>query len=529
MIIKIYKVFGFIFIMASLLFVMLSLLPFLYVIFFLVVLKKRAFNVMFGTYILTVLILHFFWKFDYNYLLNGTISGFLSALEIFLIIFSILLLFNLLKISGKLEDLKDFLKRFTNDKNILIILIGWFVVSFFEAIAGFGTPAAIAAPLLVFLGIRPLTAVIITLIADSTAVSFGAFGVPISKGIGSVVNSSSILKEITFNTGLINGIVSIFMPLLLLVVYYLLEKKNLKNLKPYIPISLFSGTVFGFFYTLSSYYLTAEFPSVIASLLGMIIVIFMLINGMFLGKKFKSKNFDKFLLSFLPYMLVITFLIFSRLNIFNIGDILKSIKLEINLIEPFNQFIFSFYTPGILIFLSFFIFSLIYKTKLEEYKEIVNNSFNKSKYALLTLLFTLAFVKLIIYSNNPNYSYLQSMPYNIASIFNNFGLYYLFISPFIGAFGSFIAGSATVSNIIFTSLQQNIALQNNLNPSIILALQNIGGGAGNMIAIHNIIAVSALVNIKNKESKIIKTNLKVLVTYCLLVSLLGYLLILFFY
>ncbi|NCC70911.1 L-lactate permease, partial [bacterium] len=167
------------------------------------------------------------------------------------------------------------------------------------------------------------------------------------------------------------------------------------------------------------------------------------------------------------------------------------------------------------------------RLSLNEFKNIVLISFNKSKLVLLTLIFTLAFVQLIIYSNL-NTSNLNGIPQIIALQFSNLGFFYLFVSPFIGAFGSYIAGSATVSNLIFSSLQESVAINNSLSSSLVLALQLAGASAGNMIAIHNIIAVLALVSLNGMESKIMKINLLIVFIYCFVLGLLAYLMYLFF-
>jgi lactate permease len=86
------------------------------------------------------------------------------------------------------------------------------------------------------------------------------------------------------------------------------------------------------------------------------------------------------------------------------------------------------------------------------------------------------------------------------------GRAYLISAPFIGVFGTFFAGSCTVSNILFVPLQFNTAIQLNLSPSLVVALQNIGGGLGSMIRVSGVIAACATVNAIGKEGKIILLN-----------------------
>ncbi len=489
----------------------------------------KAFKVMFLAYVLTFIILFFYWKSSLEILFASSLRGFIMSLEVFLIILSVLFLYYLMKNTGKLEILKNFLENISSDKQIQIILIAWFLVSFFEGIAGFGTPAAIAAPLLVLLGVRAFSAVVLSLIADSVAVSFGAFGTPIIVGIEASVESANI-AQISLYASILSGFISVFMPLVLLIVYNLLEYKNLKNLKKYIPLSLIAGLSFAIIYISSAFYLGPELPSVLASLIGFFIIMFCVKNGFFIKKEIKKNNLIKksnLFFSFSPYLFLILLFIITRLNFFALGDFLKMLSFKFNFLNSGIEYSINLFHPWFLIFFSFIVFFLIFRLSLNEFKNIVLISFNKSKLVLLTLIFTLAFVQLIIYSNL-NTSNLSGIPQIIASQFSNLGFLYLFVSPFIGAFGSYIAGSATVSNLIFSSLQESVAINNSLSSSLVLALQLAGASAGNMIAIHNIIAVLALVSLNGMESKIMKINLLIVFIYCFILGLLAYLIYLFF-
>jgi len=135
-----------------------SLLPFLVLTYLLLIQKVSAAKTMLAVYALTAGLLYFFWQADLHLLLGASLKGLVIGLELFLIIIGVMLLFFLLKHTGKLDDLERFFKAYSTDERIHVIIIGWFFVSFLEGVAGFGTPAAIAAPLLVVLGVKPLLA-----------------------------------------------------------------------------------------------------------------------------------------------------------------------------------------------------------------------------------------------------------------------------------------------------------------------------------------------------------------------------------
>jgi len=97
----------------------------------------------------------------------------------------------------------------------------------------------------------------------------------------------------------------------------------------------------------------------------------------------------------------------------------------------------------------------------------------------------------------------------------------IFFSPFIGGFGAFIAGSATVSTLLFGSFQYSAAIDLGLSISALLALQVIGAGVGNMIALTNIVAAEATVKIHGYEHEILRKTIIPCIIYLLIVAIIG--------
>ncbi len=487
-------------------YLILSLLPFLIIVYFLLFKEKKTYIVMAGTYLFTATILLIFWKMSSLVILTATFKGILIGLEIFLIIISILMLIDLMQKRGSIKIIENFLKKYTADKNVLIILIGWYLVIFFEGIAGFGTPVAIAVPILVFLGIKPFQAIIVCLISNSCVATFGAFGTPIIMGIAKSVENVN-LAQVSFYVGIFVSIISLFTPLLILLVYNFLEHKSIKSVKKYVSFALASGFFFSISVLFSSYYLGPKICLVFSSVAGLLATLFLLNSGILIKiNKEKITNKLQIFFGFIPYFVLVLLFLISKIEFFHLTKI----------------------SPGFFILTVFLLFSAIYKIKLKEFENIVKLSFEKSKFVLITLIATLAFVQLTIFSNINSLN-IPSIPFLIASLFSNTGLLYLPISIFLGAFGSFISGSVTVSNLIFANLQVSVASLNEIPSSLILANQSIGGSIGNMVAIHNVIIALAVVNLKHKDHKIIKFNLIFVLLYLLVISIVAYgLLFLFF-
>jgi len=96
---------------------------------------------------------------------------------------------------------------------------------------------------------------------------------------------------------------------------------------------------------------------------------------------------------------------------------------------------------------------------------------------------------------------------------------WILLAPFIGELGSFIAGSATVSAITFSPVQYKIATDYGLNTDLILSLGLLGGAAGNMICVHNVVSVATVVGAEGEEGTIIKKTVLPALLYALLVGL----------
>ena len=357
-----------------------------------------------------------------------------------------------------------------------------------------------------------MTAVIICLISDTFAVSFGAFGTPILKGIGAgaAVNS---LPIITSYSGIYISILSIFVPTLLLFIYHKLEKID-EPIRKYLPFTIFSGGLYAFLLLFSVNFLPLEMPAVFSSFISILIVTFLLKKGVFMKKSIKENfnGYKEVISASAPYFLII--ILFFIKNIYTFPSFNIQINKEIN-------YLLSLGSPGIIIFIVSLMFSFIFLNSKHR-NNVFKFSFDQSKNALLTLIFTLSFVQILIFSSLNENSY-SSIPHLIGSLFQNTGIFYIFFAPVIGTLGAFISGSVTVSNLIFTPLQQSAAAYNLLYEPVVLSLQNLGASAGNMIAIHNVIAAMAVVNLHTD----IKLILKKLIPYVLLVCFLGSIISLF--
>ena len=162
---------------------LLSLLPIISVAVFLVMLRWPASRAMPISYVVAVLLSLFVWQIPFVKVMAASVNGLIDAIELIYIIFGAILLLNTLQESGAIQSIRKGFSDITPDRRIQVIIIAWLFGSFIEGSAGFGTPAAVAVPLMVGLGFPAMAAVVSGMIIQSTPVSFGALGTPMLTGV----------------------------------------------------------------------------------------------------------------------------------------------------------------------------------------------------------------------------------------------------------------------------------------------------------------------------------------------------------
>ena len=158
---------------------LLAVLPILTAAVLLIGLRIAARTAMPVVYILAVAIGWFAWKMPLVQIVAATIQGLFVTFDILFIIFAAILLLNTLKRSGGIAAIRTGFATISPDRRIQVVLITWLIGSFIEGASGFGTPAAITAPLLVALGFPALAAVMLGMMVQSTPVRCGAVATPI--------------------------------------------------------------------------------------------------------------------------------------------------------------------------------------------------------------------------------------------------------------------------------------------------------------------------------------------------------------
>ncbi len=205
------------------------------------------------------------------------------------IVFGAIFLLNTLKHTGAIATIRNGFTNISPDRRVQAIIIAWCFGSFIEGASGFGTPAAIAAPLLVAIGFPALAAVLMGMMIQSTPVSFGAVGTPIIVGVNRGLDTHNIsealvangstwdayLQQITSSVAIIHAIVGTLIPVLMamMLTRFFGKNKSWTEGLDILPFAVFAGLAFTVPYALTGLFLGAEFPSLIGGLVGLAIVV----------------------------------------------------------------------------------------------------------------------------------------------------------------------------------------------------------------------------------------------------------------
>ena len=506
------------------------------------------------------------WKMPLGFILAATLGGFGGALNILIIVFGAIVILYTLRDSGAMETINHGFHGITTDRRIQAIIIGFMFGAFLEGAAGFGTPAAIAAPLLLSLGFPPLAAAIVCLVFNSVPVSFGAAGTPIRFGlallepqIDTALQTSSALgfadmagfyEVIGRWVSTFHALAGIVVPLFVVcfLTRYFGQNKSWREGLGVWKFSLFASVSFLVPYVATAFLIGEEFPSLLGGLIGLAIIVFGAKKGWFMpeqpwdfgpqstwakewtGQIVTTEKLDfkpsmSLIKAWTPYVLIGVVLVATRVSFLPFRAWLGSVTVSWSQIlgyETVNIAIQPLFLPGVVPFMLVALMTIfIHGMKTHQVKAAWTDSVHRMKSPTIALFFAVALVEIFRQSANNALGY-PSMPLTMAETTAALaGQSWPFFASYVGALGAFITGSNTVSDLLFSEFQYGIASELSISRQIIVALQVVGGAMGNMVCIHNIVAVSATVGLVGMEGVIIRRNVIPMLLYGLIVGTAG--------
>jgi lactate permease len=483
-------------------------------------------------------------RFDPN-LVNATVmNGALSALTPVSIIFGAILLSQTMRRSGAERAIGSWLREVSPNPIAQLMIVGWAFPFMIEGASGFGTPAAIAAPLLVGLGFDAARVAVLTLIMNSVPTTFGAVGTPMWFGFSQVPLSPSEILSISWKSALVHSVAALFVPIIAL--RLLAGWTEIRQNIVYVYLSILSCVLPSLALSRFNY----EFPSLIGGAVGLSLCVLMArynvgLAALHTEREVKTdrqiRNYDR-VRSFAPYLMLIAILIVTRvrflpfrawlnaespaltLDLGSLGEFRMSAALVLKMDSIFGtSSAWSYnglFVPALIPFVLVVLLSLpLLGVDFRTLKTVTADTMRRLRGPSVTLVGALIMVQLMTLGGDKA----QTMIIGRA-LATTTGSRWPFFAPVLGALGAFFAGSATLSNLTFAGIQDSIAFTLGFERTSILALQSIGAAMGNMIAISNIVAVCSILGLVNHDGLVLRRMLIPFIVYSLIAGVSGLLL-----
>ena len=452
------------------------------------------------------------------------LGGLTGLLPIGWIVLNIIFLHQLTEQNGSFKILQDSIAGITEDRRLQLLLIAFAFGAFFEGAAGFGTPVAVTAAILIGLGFSPLAASGLSLIANTAPVAYGALGTPII----------TLAKVHGYDVFAVSAMVGRQLPFFsLLVPFWLIWAfAGRKAMMQIWPAILVTGVSFAIPQFLVSNFIGPELVDVIAAMVSMTcLVLFLKVwqpKEIWRSTTLKGHEADggeaqaatapkahprgDVIRAWMPWVILTVFVFIWGLP--DVKAYFNSIfapKLPIdglhNLIEKVPPVVpqatkeGAVYIFGLLsatgtgIFVSAVIGGLLMKYSPVALVKSYAKTFWLVRYSLITIVLMLALGTLTRYSG---------LDTTLGLAFAATGVFYPFFGTLMGWLGVALTGSDTASNVLFGGMQKVAAEQLNLSANLMGAANSSGGVMGKMIDAQSIVVASTATRWFNKEGVILR-------------------------
>lgn len=503
----------------------LALLPILWLIVALTGLKMAGHKACLGALAVAVVLALAFWKMPVLDCATSALEGFATALwPIILVIIAAIFTYNLSLKTGAMDVIKQMLTGVSADKRVLILLIGWCFGGFLEGMAGFGTAIAIPASMLAGMGMNPLMACLVCMLANAFPTAFGSVGIP-TVTLSAVTGLDAL--PLSFTTVVQMVPFMILVPFLMVIV----GGGGVKALKGMVGITLVSGVAFVVPELVVSRFLGPELTVIVGCVVSLVCTFLMakLRSGKEVPAEYDMRaglperqalTASKALISWLPFLLIFVLLLVTSKLVPPVNDVLAAVKTSVKISTSAAAGLTSFSwvnTPGVMIFLAAIIGGIAQKAGGKLMWETLVATVKQMSKTIITIMSVLAVAKIMTYSG---------MIADMAAFFVGItGAFYPFVAPIIATLGAFVTGSGTSTEVLLGALQTSAAEQIGASPYWLAAANSVGAGIGKILSPQCIATAAAAVGLTGQDSKllggIIKWALLLLVIACLVIGLLG--------
>jgi len=531
-------------------------LPLLLLFVLLGVFRVKAHKAALAGLALSILLAIVIWRMPVGQTFSAAVEGaFYGLFPILWILINALWIYKLTVATRWFEVLGRAIRSISNDLRILAILIAFCFGALLESLAGFGAPVAISAAMLMAAGMKPLTSAIVSLLANTAPVAFGAMAAPII-ALNGVTGLA--VHDLSRMLGRQTPFIAVLVPLILV---FIVDGR--RGLRQTWPVAVVAGIVFALAQFFTSNFFAMELTDVVAAVSTVIAVLVMLrfwqpakIVGLspetvpdgvgpmhadgsrersvpapvVLDATVRGATVDRpprrqVLLSIAPYLIIMA--------IFSIAQI-PAIKAWLGVVGtvtfqwpgldvadaaggpvPAQTFRLDHVkATGTLLFFSGLLTMVLYRISIREGLGIYRANLVQLRWTIVTVTAVLALSFVMNLSGQTN---------TLGVALATTGGFFVILSPVLGWIGVALTGSDTSSNSLFGQLQVTAAAKTGLSPLLMAAANSSAGVLGKMLSLQNLAVAAAAVGIAGSEGilfrKLIGWSLGLLVVIATLILL----------
>lgn len=453
---------------------------------------------------------------------TATLEGVaLACWPILLVIIAAIFTYNLTLHTKAMDTIKKMLTSVSNDRRVLVLLIGWGFGGFLEGMAGFGTAVAIPAGILAGIGINPVMSAVVCLIANSVPTAWGSIGIPLMT-LASITGMDPV--QLAGYTALQLSPLTILCPILMVIV----TGKSIAALKGVGIMSLVASLAFLIPEMILSFTMGPELAVVAGSVVSMAAIVacakILPVKDEKYAMEIKgdgsSVSTSTGITACLPFILIFFLLLLTSKLVPGISEPLKAIKTSVLIYSGAGASPYTFTwvaTPGILIFLAAFIGGKVQGASFGEMLGVLGKTFVNLRFTIVTIICVIATAKVMGYSGMTS----EIADTAVAAT----GTAYPTVAALIGSVGTFITGSATSSCVLFGKLQTDAAIAIGATPAAqawITAANAAGACAGKMVSPQSIAIAVAAIGVQGVESELMKSAVKFYIPFVIALGAIVY-------
>ena len=452
---------------------------------------------------------------------TSALEGFATALwPIILVILAAIFTYNLSLKTGAMDIIKRMLTGVSADKRILILLIGWCFGGFLEGMAGFGTAIAIPASMLAGMGMDPIVACVVCMIANAFPTAFGSVGIP-----------TVTLQAVTGLSVLPLAFTTVFqmVPFMILVPFLMvIAGGGVRALKGVMGITLMSGLSFVLPELVVSRFLGPELTVIAGCVVSLVCTLLMakarknqpvpaeydMSAGIASTAPKQSGPAMPLAVAGLPFLLIFVFLLLTSKLVPPVNSFLSVFKSAVKISTAQDAGLVSFSwinTPGVIILIAAIIGGIAQKAGGRMMWQTMAGTVKQMSKTIITIMSVLAVAKIMTYSG---------MISDMAHLFVVLtGRYYPFVAPVIAAIGAFVTGSGTSTEVLLGTLQTAAAQQIGVSRYWLAAANSLGAGIGKVMSPQCIATAVAAVGLAGHDSNVLRAILKWVLILLVIASL----------